>query len=326
MPQTSLDWEMLYLQLGQLVASLPELRGPGILPTETLQWLARADLLISQACDLADQSEFRAAASMLHRVPDMRNGPAGTIEMLAHRALAQAKARAPVAIRGTFIPVGGTSYAFAVIAKVLGTATTDLLVVDPYMDARALMDCIPAAPAGIPVRLLADRRRVKPSLRPAVQRWLAQYGAQRPIEARLAAPWTLHDRLIVVDGRTAWVLTQSLSAFAARAPGQIEKTNPDAAALKIPAYESIWNSATPLWSRSAIIVGDLLGRLGMLRIECPKCGRLGRYRLADLIMRYGREEKVFAFTDDMTANCTRRNARSDSDPCGAICPDLPKVM
>ncbi len=41
----------------------------------------------------------------------------------------------------------------------------------------------------------------------------------------------------------------------------------------------------------AIIFGDLIGKLEMLRVECPKCGRSGRYRLADLIMRYGRNEK-----------------------------------
>jgi hypothetical protein len=76
----------------------------------------------------------------------------------------------------------------------------------------------------------------------------------------------------------------------------------------------------------AIIFGDLIGKLDMLRVECGKCGRAGRYRLADLITRYGRDEKLFAFTDDVTANCTRKRARSDSDPCGAICPNLPKVV
>jgi hypothetical protein len=48
----------------------------------------------------------------------------------------------------------------------------------------------------------------------------------------------------------------------------------------------------------AIIFGDLIGKLEVLRIECAKCGRSGRYRLADLIMRYGRDEKLFAFTAD----------------------------
>ena len=40
--------------------------------------------------------------------------------------------------------------------------------------------------------------------------------------------------------------------------------------------------------REAIIFGDLIGKLDMLRVECAKCGRSGRYRLADLLMRYGR--------------------------------------
>ena len=57
----------------------------------------------------------------------------------------------------------------------------------------------------------------------------------------------------------------------------------------------------------AIIFGDLIGKLDMLRIECPKCGRSARYRLADLIMRYGRDEKVFAFTADVTANRARQH-------------------
>jgi hypothetical protein len=64
----------------------------------------------------------------------------------------------------------------------------------------------------------------------------------------------------------------------------------------------------------------------MLRVECPKCGRSGRYRLADLLMRNGRNEKLLALTDDVTANCVRRQARSDNDPCGAVFPDLPNVL
>ena len=76
----------------------------------------------------------------------------------------------------------------------------------------------------------------------------------------------------------------------------------------------------------AIIFCDLIGKLDMLRVGCPKCGRSGRYRLADLITRYGRDEKLFAFTAEVTANCARKQARSDNDPCGALCPDLPQVV
>ncbi len=45
----------------------------------------------------------------------------------------------------------------------------------------------------------------------------------------------------------------------------------------------------------AIIFGDLIGKLDVLPIECPKCGRSGRHRLAQLIARHGRNEKVFTW-------------------------------
>ena len=37
-------------------------------------------------------------------------------------------------------------------------------------------------------------------------------------------------------------------------------------------------------------------------------------------------DRVATATADVTANCARKQTRSDSDPCGAICPDLPKVL
>jgi hypothetical protein len=36
----------------------------------------------------------------------------------------------------------------------------------------------------------------------------------------------------------------------------------------------------------AIIFGDLIGKLDVLRIECAKCGRSGRYHVVELIERY----------------------------------------
>jgi hypothetical protein len=37
-------------------------------------------------------------------------------------------------------------------------------------------------------------------------------------------------------------------------------------------------------------------------------------------MRHGLNQKLFAFTDDVIANCIRKNRASDNDPRGAICP------
>ena len=72
-----------------------------------------------------------------------------------------------------------------------------------------------------------------------------------------------------------------------------------------------------------IMFGDLIGKLDVIRVECPRCARSARYRRTDLLMRYGRNETVSAFTEDVFANCVRKQARSD---CGAIFPDLPEVI
>ena len=76
----------------------------------------------------------------------------------------------------------------------------------------------------------------------------------------------------------------------------------------------------------AIIFRDLVGKLQVLRFECEKCGRSGQYRLDRLIMRYGIDAKLFEWSDEITADCPRKQANNLNDACGARCPDLPKVV
>jgi len=56
----------------------------------------------------------------------------------------------------------------------------------------------------------------------------------------------------------------------------------------------------------AIIFRDLVGKLGVLNVECDKCGRRGRYMLARLIARYGLDAKLFKWSDEITADCPRK--------------------
>jgi hypothetical protein len=156
-----------------------------------------------------------------------------------------AELNAPASVKGSFIPARNAFDAMMGVGKVLGSATKAALIVDPYMDAKALEVFVLLAPEGVAVQLLVDQASHKPSLKPAVNAWIAQYGAVRPIEARLSPPRTLHDRLIVVDGAAVWVLTQSLKDLAARSPATIVRVDQDTAALKIPAYEAMWQAATP---------------------------------------------------------------------------------
>jgi hypothetical protein len=129
------------------------------------------------------------------------------------------------------------------VGKVLGPAKKSALIIDPYMDEKALTDFGALTSEGVEMRLMSDGQTHRPTLKPASERWINQYGAKRPLEVRLAANRALHDRLIIIDAAVVWILTQSLNAFAARAPASIVKVDDETARLKIDAYETIWRNS-----------------------------------------------------------------------------------
>jgi len=70
----------------------------------------------------------------------------------------------------------------------------------------------------------------------------------------------------------------------------------------------------------------LLGKIGMLRVECGKCGRAGSYSVCYLIQQCGRKHTILDWKDQLTADCPRRVKKNYDDQCSARCPDLLKVI
>jgi hypothetical protein len=56
------------------------------------------------------------------------------------------------------------------------------------------------------------------------------------------------------------------------------------------------SGAMPL--SGAIIFGDLIGKLDVLYVHCPKCNRVGRYRVDRLIEDQGRNAKLIDWLDE----------------------------
>lgn len=71
---------------------------------------------------------------------------------------------------------------------------------------------------------------------------------------------------------------------------------------------------------------DLLGKLDVLRVACTKCDRVRRYPIARLIETIGPNANMADWLSKITADCPRKIKNSFSDQCGALCPDLPKVL
>jgi hypothetical protein len=77
---------------------------------------------------------------------------------------------------------------------------------------------------------------------------------------------------------------------------------------------------------AAIIFADLIGKLDVLYVRCPKCSRAGRYRVQHLIEERGGNAKLLDWLDELTAECPKKIAHNMNDPCGARCRDLARVL
>ena len=237
--------EELYLQLGRLVEEMPDLTTGPITP-DINRWLGRACALVERGGDLATTLTIKNACQFLSEAAN-RNRNAQTITSIVHAAFAAAELEAPARVQGAFIVAGHTLDAYGAVGRVLGAATTNVLLVDPYADHKIVTDYAVGAPDGVTIRVLTDAADHKKTLKPAVERWAQQFGQSRaPLEVRLAPAKTLHDRLIIVDETNAWSLGQSFNKLAERSPTSIVRADPETAALKIEAYLRMWQAAAPL--------------------------------------------------------------------------------
>jgi hypothetical protein len=238
-----IDPETLYRELSALLASIPADLRPKVTPSPELRgWLARAYALVAEGGDMEDAVKMKRFVDGFTTYSD----PVTPILNILQRRAAVAELASPAAARGSFIHAGDVFTAMVLLGDIFKAATKDVLVVDPYMDETAMSDFALMVAAGVPIRLLSNGATLKPTLRPARDRWVRQYGASQPLEVRLAPHRALHDRVIIVDGGAAHISTQSLNAIGARSPATVMRVDPETTKLKIEAYETISSSATPL--------------------------------------------------------------------------------
>jgi len=223
---------------------MPDFQSSRPLQAAAQMWLARLYALLSGAEYDAEAASIRMLTSKIGDYAS--NSDVHQIQTILYRVLAITELQTPAPMQGSFIPVGNAFDALVAVGSILKLATTELLIVDPYLDEKVLTDFALQIAEGVSIRLLTDQKDHKPTLLPAARRWATQYKTTRPLSVRVTPPRMLHDRLIVIDNSEVRVLTQSLNAFALRSPASIIRVDDETSALKIPAYQAIWDAATPL--------------------------------------------------------------------------------
>ena len=54
--------------------------------------------------------------------------------------------------------------------------------------------------------------------------------------------------------------------------------------------------------RNYLTFGDIEGKLDVLRIECTRCQRKGRYSVAKLIAKYGRRANLMKWSEQLNGD------------------------
>jgi hypothetical protein len=125
------------------------------------------------------------------------------------------------------------------LRKIIERATTDLLFIDPYLDADFVSRYLGFALPGINVRLLAGQSKL-PTLLPAVDAFAKQNGTQIAVRSTDK----IHDRFVFVDGKECYQSGASFKDGAAKMPTTVTQIA-DAFPAMLKTYEDLWASAKP---------------------------------------------------------------------------------
>lgn len=63
-------------------------------------------------------------------------------------------------------------------------------------------------------------------------------------------------------------------------------------------------------ARTYLVFGDIDGKFDVLRVECARRQRKGRYHVRKLIEKYGRNANMMKWKEQLNGDCPKRDARA----------------
>lgn len=233
--------EHLLLEVQEVIRSMPGPRDFSANPDRCVAWLGRAS---------AAMNNWDSARAMVHFEPEVRrysalnaNRQMVSFEPFRYQLLTMLhQAENDLRLRtigplSVGVQTGSVFEYFDEVRKLIESARSDLLFVDPYLDAEFVSRFLPLVPDGTSVRLLA-RERIG-TLKPAAAAFVAQYG--RSVEVRSAPGF--HDRYLFVDGQACYQSGASFKDGAKKAPTVIAQVTDAFDAMRT-TYEKLWTQAS----------------------------------------------------------------------------------
>jgi hypothetical protein len=122
---------------------------------------------------------------------------------------------------------------FDEIRKILESATSDVLVIDPYLGADFISKYLPHIKGDVQIRLLVENQITQ--VRTTVEAYVAQYGAN--VEVRKSSG--MHDRYIFIDKKECYHSGATFKDGAVKSPTTLTQIT-DAFAPVLQIYEEAW--------------------------------------------------------------------------------------
>jgi hypothetical protein len=232
----ALTAEQMLSELEDLIRAQPPTSTVRHNTSENRAWIARTVAAISH-WDIASGAQARGFARAIHHnmAREAADGIDGLFGLLYEASSSlRLSTIGPVS---TAIGHGQVFDYFDGIRKLIAEAGTDLLIVDPYMDADFVSRYLQDVRDGVALRLLG-RERLS-SLLPAIQALVQQNKSSIVVRT---SP-NLHDRYIFVDGKACYQSGASFKDGAKNAPTTITQIT-DAFSAVRDIYEEMWANGT----------------------------------------------------------------------------------
>jgi hypothetical protein len=226
----------LYQRLTSLLGSLDWDADPATIRMK----MGQAYALTYEVGEMADALQVRECSKNLPKIYDDEKG---FVETALYRAIGRAEILATVETTSAYMAVGKSFDALAAISKVFREAKRLLVIVDPYADATFFTDFAVLAEPSIRIRIMGQPVNGG-AFAVAAKKWMEQHTSERPLEARITEPRSLHDRLIFVDDHSVYHLSQSFNQLAARSPATLYALDEELLKLKRDHYEGLWKTGT----------------------------------------------------------------------------------
>jgi hypothetical protein len=138
-----------------------------------------------------------------------------------------------------FLPAGSSHDAYIEIRKIIRAATTEILIVDSYVD-ETLWQLLTNVSPAMKIRIMTTQ--MKGDFLLEGQKFVAQHGNK--IEVRQTRLY--HDRFVVIDSAQLWHLGCSIKDAGNKAFAMSEITSPSIVVAARGDVEVTWNAATPV--------------------------------------------------------------------------------